>query len=210
MEWLADHWLDLLGWGGSTLLVFSILQPRLFRLRVLNLLACLILTAFNAVLGIWPMVAMNVALALINLWFIVAMWRERHDEATFRVLHVGAEDVYLWHVLSVHGEDIRRHNPRLDLAAWRAGDGDAYLVQRGDETVGVVLVLPDGRTARVVLDWVTPRYRDFSPGEFVWREHQLLRDRGFSTVVTPPGMVGAYYDRLGFRPDGESWVLDLA
>jgi hypothetical protein len=27
--------------------------------------------------------------------------------------------------------------------------------------------------------------------------------------VTPPRMVGAYYDRLGFRREGESFVLDL-
>ena len=26
MTWLADHWLDLLGWGGSVLLVYSLLQ----------------------------------------------------------------------------------------------------------------------------------------------------------------------------------------
>ena len=48
----------------------------------------------------------------------------------------------------------------------------------------------------VLLDYVTPRYRDFSPGEFVWRRSGLLRERGIQRVVTPPGMVGAYYDRL--------------
>ena len=34
--------------------------------------------------------------------------------------------------------------------------------------------------------------------------------RGIRRVVTPPSMVNAYYDRLGFRRDGESWVLDVA
>lgn len=214
MEWLSNHWLDLLGWGGSVLLVFSLLQPRLFRLRLLNLMACVILTVFNAVLGIWPMVAMNLALSAINLWYLVQMLHERHDRAAFTVLHVRPDDVYLAHMVSVHGTDIRRFNPRFEWTNWResalAGAGRAWLVLHGDETVGVVLVTPDGETARVVLDWVTPRYRDFSPGEFVWREHGLLRGHGFQRVVTPPGMVGAYYDRLGFRRDGDSWVLDLA
>lgn len=210
MGWLQQHWLDLLGWGGSALLVFSILQPRVFRLRVLNLLACLILTVFNAMLGIWPMVVMNVVLSLINLWFIVSLLRDRHDDRAYTALRVRPDDAYLWHVLSVHGADIERFNPGLDLEAWQRTDGEAWLVQRGDETVGVVLVTPDGDTARVVLDWVTPRYRDFSPGEFVWREHQLLRDSGFRRVVTPPGMVDAYYGRLGFRRSGDTWVLDLA
>ncbi len=53
-----------------------------------------------------------------------------------------------------------------------------------------------------LLDYVTLRYRDFSPGEFVWRRSGLLMRKGLSRVVTPPNMIGAYYDRLGFRPDG--------
>ena len=60
-----------------------------------------------------------------------------------------------------------------------------------------------------MLDYVTPRYRDFSPGEFVWRRSGLLREHGFRRVVTPPNMVGAYYERLGFRPEGASYVLEL-
>ena len=36
MTWLADHWLDVLGWGGSALLVYSLLQASVLRLRILN------------------------------------------------------------------------------------------------------------------------------------------------------------------------------
>ena len=68
--------------------------------------------------------------------------------------------------------------------------------------------LGDG-TARVVLDYVTRRYRDFSPGEFVWRRSRLLKESGFNRVVTPPGMVAPYYDRLDFRRDGDSFTLEL-
>ena len=74
----------------------------------------------------------------------------------------------------------------------------------------MVLLRKDGETAVVQLDYVTPRFRDFSPGEFVWRRSGLLSAHGIRRVVTPPGMVGAYYDRLGFRREGESYVLDVA
>lgn len=207
MTWLADHWLDLLGWGGSGLLVYSLLQASVLRLRVLNAVACVILIVFNALLAVWPMVAMNVVLVAINLWFIVQMLRERHDETAFQVLEVGPGDEYLRHVLRVHGEDILRFNP--DFVHDPGEAQDAFLVQKGDETVGVVLLREDGETAHVLLDYVTPRYRDFSPGEFVWRRSNLLADHGIRRVVTPPAMVGAYYDRLGFQRDGESWVLDV-
>ena len=63
-------WVQALGWAGSALLVFSLLQARVLRFRVLNLIACVILIAFNASLQIWPMVAMNVVLAGINVWSV--------------------------------------------------------------------------------------------------------------------------------------------
>jgi hypothetical protein len=153
------------------------------------------------------MVGMNTVLVAINAWFIVTLLRERHDESVFEVLEVGPADEYLRHTLRVHGGDILRFNP--GFVHDPAETDHAFLVQKGDETVGVVLLREDGGTADVLLDYVTPRYRDFSPGEFVWRRSGLLAGRGIRRVVTPPGMVGAYYDRLGFRREGESYVLDV-
>ncbi len=208
MNWFADHWLDALGWGGSALLVYSLLQASVLRLRLLNAIACVILIVFNWALSVWPMVGMNAVLVLINAFFIVTMLRERHDESAFEVLEVNPDDHYLLHMLRVHGDDIAKFNP--SFVHDPAGTDDAFLVQKGDETVGVVLLREDAETADVLLDYVTARYRDFSPGEFVWRRSGLLSGRGIRRVVTPPGMVGAYYDRLGFRREGTSYVLDVA
>lgn len=204
-------WLDALGWGGSALLVYSLMQARVLRFRVLNLLASLVLVAFNAVLGVWPMVAVNVVLAGINVWFLRTLLHDRHDEAAYQVLEVGIDDAYLRHVLSVHGADIRRFFPGFHGVAEAAGRS-AFLVQRGDETVGVVVVRDAGDgLAQVELDWVTPRFRDFTPGEFVYRHSGLFRQRGFRTVLTAPGMVKPYYGRLGFRhdPATDRYRLDL-
>lgn len=199
-------WIDVLGWGGSVLLVYSLLQARVLRFRTLNLVATLVLLAFNAVIGVWPMVGMNAVLAVINVWFIVKLLGEAHDQDVFEVLPVGSGDAYLAHLLRQHADDIARFQPD-----WSGvGEHDhAFVVQRGDETVGVVVVRADGDVARVRLDYVTPRYRDFTPGEFVWRRSDALRDLGFRHVMTAPNMVGAYYAHVGFRPNGREFVLDL-
>ena len=202
-------WLDVLGWAGSALLIYSLMQARVLRFRLLNLVACIILVIFNALLGIWPMVAMNVVLSGINVWFIRTLAAERHSDVAFTVLEVDPLDEYLRHTLRVHTEDIERfqHGFVWDGAA---PGRTAYLVQRADETVGVVLVRDAGDgVAQVELDYVTPRFRDFSPGEFVYRRSGLFRDRGFRKVVTPAGMVAPYYDQLGMRCEGESYVLDV-
>ncbi|HSJ22054.1 MAG TPA: hypothetical protein VK964_15905 [Nocardioidaceae bacterium] len=202
-------WLDALGWAGSALLVFSLAQARVLRFRVLNLVACVILVVFNWLLGIWPMVAMNVVLSAINIWFIRKLLTDRHDDRVYEVLEVGPTDEYLRHVLRVHSDDILKHQP--DLVWDGAAEGrSAYLVQRGDETVGVVLVRDEGDgTAQIELDYVTPRFRDFTPGEFVWRRSGLLQEDGFKRVVSPPDMLAPYYAEVGFKQEGDVYVLDL-
>ncbi len=202
-------WLDALGWAGSALLVFSLAQARVLRFRVLNLLACVVLVVFNWLLGIWPMVAMNLVLCGINLWFIRKLVTSRHDADVYEVLEVGPNDEYLRHVLRVHGADILKHQPDL---VWDGADEgrSAYLVQRGDETVGVVLIRDTGDgTAQIELDYVTPRFRDFSPGEFVWRRSGLLKEDGYNRVVSPRHMVAPYYDKVGFHREDDVFVLDL-
>jgi len=205
MTWLGDHWVDLLGWCGSTLLIVSLVQTRVLRLRLLNLCASSILIVFNSLVHVWPMVAMNIATATINVYFIRRLLTQRQ---TFHVLEVQPRDAYFQHFLTVHVKDLRRFFPAFEGTE---ADDLAFQVQTGDETVGCVLIRPEGDLARVLLDYVTPRYRDFSPGEFVWRSNPVLKQRGFSRVVTPPDMVAPYYERLdlGFRPEGRSFVLDL-
>ena len=200
-------WTDALGWFGSALLVFSLLQARILRLRVLNTVACVILVVFNALLDVWPMVAMNVVLAVINLWFIARMLRERGDERAYAVLPVAEDDAYLRHFLDVHRADITKFFPSFSGAG---PGGSTYLVQHGDETAGVIAVRDAGAgTAQVELDYVTPRFRDFAPGEFVFRRSGLFTDAGFQRVTTAPGMVAPYYDRLGFTRSGDTWTMEL-
>jgi hypothetical protein len=203
-----------LGWAGSALLVFSLLQARVLRFRLLNLVASCTLTVFNAMLVVWPMVAMNLVIAGINVWFIVRLVRERGDEKVYEVVPVGPDEAYLQHFLRVQGADIARYFPHFDASPAAGGlgqDRTAYLVERGNETVGVVVVRDAGQgVAQVELDYVTPRFRDFSPGEFVYRSSGMFRGKGIRQIRTAPGMVNPYYARLGFREEGDHWVADLA
>jgi hypothetical protein len=191
---------------GSAILVWSLLQSRILRLRLLNLLGSLLLLGYNLAIGVWPMVGLNAVLAVINVVHIRRLVATRHDERAYTVIEVLPDDAYLAHLLRVHDTDIRRFNPGLDTGTAT----HALLVLKGDETVGFVLVHDDGAgVARVVLDYVTERFRDFSPGEFVYRHSRWFTDRGFRTIVSPPGMVRPYYGTLGFRPEGEVFVLNL-
>jgi len=207
VTWIEDHWLDVLGWGGSALLVMSLLQSRVLRFRALNLVACLILLVFNGLIEVWPMVGMNAVLAAINIWFLVALSRERHDEEVFDVVEVNVHDEYFRHILKTHELDIRTFQPDFGT---RPDEGQvAFVIVKRDEMVGMVLLRREGDVARVELDYVTPKYRDFSVGEFVWRRSGVLKEKGFRHVMTSPHMVSPYYEHVGFRRHGDEFVLEL-
>jgi hypothetical protein len=202
--------LDVIGWAGSALLVWSLLQTRLLRLRALNLLGCLVLIGFNAAVGVWPMVGLNVVLAVINVWYLWRMLATRHDDKAYQVVEVRTGDGMLTHVLRTHHDDIVRFNPGFTLDDLGSRDVAAFLVLIADEVAGVVVFHAAGEgVAQVELDYVTERYRDFTPGEFVFRRSGVFARHGFTALVTPPGMVAPYYERVGFRRDGDRYRLDL-
>jgi hypothetical protein len=213
---------DVLGWAGSALLVYSLLQTRVLRFRVLNLAASLALVVFNALVDVWPMVAMNAVIAVINVWHIARLTRTRHDDRHYQVVPIGPDEAYLQFVLERHRADIERFNPGVLAGAVPGGAGDpddpdaarlAFLVLADGETVGVVLA---HRTAvpgeaQVDLDYVLPRFRDFTPGEFVYRPDGPFVRSGVRRVVAPPRMRDAdrYLRGVGFRAQDGDLVLDL-
>ena len=193
------------------MLVWSLLQTRLLRLRLLNLLGCLVLIGFNGAVGVWPMVGLNIVLAVINIWYLGRMLATRHDDKAYQVVEVRTDDEVLAHILRRHHDDIARFNPHFTVQDLSHRDAAAFLVMNEDEVVGVVVFHVAGNgVAQVELDYVTERYRDFTPGEFVFRRSRYFIDRGCHTVITPPGMRAPYYGRLGFRRSGDSYVLELA
>jgi len=195
--------LEVIGWAGSILIIVSLTQARVLRFRVLNLVGALLATGYNAVIGVWPFAAMNAVISVIDLYWLWRLTRERHDDDVYAVVEVSSDDAYLRHILRVHSDDITQFQPAFELEAPSASESEraSFLVVRGDETVGVVVVrgVGDG-VGRVELDWVTPRFRDFTPGEFVYRRSGVFASHGFRSLVVEPGPKSTeYLERVGFR-----------
>lgn len=64
---------EAVGWTGSILLVVSLLQAGMMRLRILNLVAAVLLVGYNTFVRTWPMAAMNAAVAVIDVYYVVQL-----------------------------------------------------------------------------------------------------------------------------------------
>ena len=97
------------------------------------------------------------------------------------MLRVGTDDDYL----RPRARRAPRRHPQLPAGLHRAATPTDRRVHRDQGR-------RDGRRgraspatatiARIRLDYVTPKYRDFTPGEFVWRRSGLLNGLGFRQV----------------------------
>jgi hypothetical protein len=203
---------QMLGWVGSALLVYSVLQTRILRLRLFNGVASALLVVFNAVIAVWPMVALNVTLTAINVFYIVRLARGWHDPQTFAVVEISPSEAYLKHLLHQFDADIQHFNPGFsDDDAARAEFG--FLILSGAETVGLVLARTAGDgAAQVALDYVVPKYQGFTLGEFVYRPGGPMAARGYRKVIAPPKMqnAGDYLTDVGFRRERDAMVRDIA
>jgi len=207
---LQPEWqiaLEAIGWIGSAIVVWSMMQQRILRLRLYNLIGCLIQVLYNGVLGVWPVVALNVVLALVQVVNLTRLLRGRDDPASYAVAAVQAQGPLLGQLLERHREDIARFQPGF---TGPSQDADAYVVLSGDELVGAVVVHDAGEgLAQIELDYVTKKYRDLSPGRFVFRRSGVLAERGYRAVASAPDVVEPYYEQVGFRREGDRYVLDL-
>ncbi|MFW7414889.1 hypothetical protein [Demequina sp. SO4-18] len=209
--------LEVIGWTGSLLIVWSLMQARVLKFRWMNLAGAFIATVYNAVIGIWPFAFMNLAITVIDIYWLRRLYRESHDEAIYQVLAVDADNAFLHRVLEEHAQDVQEHAPNFaidgDTGTDAGGTRHTFLVVRGDEAVGVVVVrdLGDG-VGLVELDWVKERFRDFTPGEFVYRKSQVLSDAGFQHLeVVPHDATDLdYLRRVGFHQNGSRWVREVA
>ena len=204
--------LEVIGWAGSVLVIVSLAQARVLRFRVLNLAGAVLAVLYNTVLAIWPFAAMNLVIAVIDVYWLRRLLSERHDPAAYSVVEVAADDAYLAHVIRVHLDDIRAFQPAYDAPT---GDDHrwAFLVQRDAETVGAVVVRDAGKGDAVVeLDYVTPRFRDFTPGEFVYDRSGVFARHGVHRLVADAGLAvqSAYLRRVGFREEAGRWVRGVA
>lgn len=208
---------EAVGWLGSLVLVVSLTQTRVMRFRVLNLTGCVVLVVYNAIIGVWPMVAMNVVLAAINTWVMIRLVRGRHDDRTYEAVPMSVDEPFLVRLLERHAADIASFNPGLTAGGVRelvARAEHAFVVTTGDELVGVVLSRGGERPdeQQVLLDHVLPPYRDFTPGEFVYRPDGPFARLGTRRVVAPARSSASerYLRAVGFRPEGDRDVLELS
>ena len=85
--------IDVVGYLASALIVLSITQKSILRLRVLGLVGALTFLVYSITIGAYPIAVVNAIAAGVHAWYLRKLVRRKKE--VFRILHVDPHSKYL-------------------------------------------------------------------------------------------------------------------
>lgn len=190
---------ELIGYLASALVAVSLLTSNVLRLRVLNLAGAAVFVAYAALTRAWPVLAVNLFVALIDLWHIVKL-KSRTD--VFKLMPVGNADPLLANFLAYHARGIWQFFPDFDMTALK--EPRCVFILRNLLPVGLFIYTEEKPELRVHLDYVAEDYRDLKSARFLFNRPQNPETfAGFThfTASASSPKHASYLRRLGFAED---------
>jgi hypothetical protein len=191
--------IEIVGYVASALVVASIVQKSILRLRLIGLISAVIFFGYAVAIEAYPIAIVNLIVAGIHLWFLRKLIASKAE--VFRVLRVLPESRYLIEFLDFYADEIQgRFQP--DFVYEPSSDQVAAFILRDMVPAGLLIghVEADG-SFHVKLDFVIPQYRDFKIGSFVYStDSALIAGIAPTLVWTDAANVehAKYLKRIGF------------
>ena len=177
----SNFWIEVVGYTASGLIVLSITQKSILRLRLLGLAGGLVFLGYSLTIGAYPIAAVNVIASSVHIWYLRKLLR-RTDEV-FRVLHVAPDSTYLLHFLDFYRHEIQgRFQPEFTYTP--SDDLVTAFILRDMVPAGLLIgrAHPD-HSFEIQLDFAIPDYRDFKIGTYVYGpDSKLFHDLALSSV----------------------------
>jgi len=205
--------LELLGYAASVLTAVSLMMGNIWKLRWFNLAGSGLLAFYAVLVHAWPVAAVNVFIVGVDAYYI---WELRSRRDLFGLMEVSAQDTtFLKGFLTMYGDDIQKFFPGFALE--KSADPQCVFIMRNLTPVGLFIYEDEGRgTARILLDYATPPYRDLANARFLYNKGcAAFLKAGFREFVlrSPSPRHAEYMRRVGFAQsavDDSAWVKTLA
>ena len=188
-------WLDWFGYAASVVILISLTMSSIIRLRWFNLAGAIMFAAFGFLIGSIPTGALNLGIAVIDIFYLARLYRARDEIA---VVQADVGSTYFEHIWSTNLADINRFFGEVRMEP----EMSAFYLLRNNITAGILLGRMSGESRfEIVVEYATPAYRDFKMGDHLFvRGH--LRDAvpGVASVTASGGSPEhtAYLKKLGF------------
>jgi len=165
---MTSTWFDLpliewIGYLASLIVLISLSLSSIVKLRVYNLIGAAIFSFYGFYISAYPVGIMNLVICLFNVYYLRTLLFKKE---LFDGVWVNGTDDFLRLFLNYHQNDITRFFPEFKTE----GIEDCYVLMamRDMNVAGVFIASqPQNGSSDVLLDYVTPQYRDYKTGQFL-------------------------------------------
>ena len=171
-------WVEWFGYLASLVVLVSLTMTSIIKLRVINFVGCLLFAAFAYFIDSLPTMLMNLGIAGINVYFL---WQIYSTKEQFKLIVASANSEYFEHFISTNQSEIERQTSVDELKEANT----VFYMLRNNSIAGVLVGNNSEQgVLSVLLDYVTPKYRDFKLANYYYESHpDVLKHRGVNTLM---------------------------
>ena len=189
-------WVEWFGYLASLVVLVSLTMTSIIKLRVINFIGCLLFATFAYLIDSYPTMLMNLGIAGINVYFL---WKINSTEDQFKLIAASVDSEYFEHIISTNQDEIEQ---QASVDALKQANTVFYML-RNNSVAGVLVGNNNEQgVLSVLLDYVTPEYRDFKLANYYYESHpDVLKHRGINTLMAKPMTQEhkAYLLKVGFK-----------
>lgn len=172
-EQLSIDWVEWFGYSASFVVLISLTMSSIIKLRIINLIGCLLFSGFAYFIESWPTLIMNLGIALINLYFIYRIYATKEQ---FTLVSSSLDSEYLKHFIINNETDITKQVSTIQL--YQANR--VFYMLRDNSIAGLLVgTLSDNGCFNIYLDYVLPKFQDYKLGLYYFKTNtHFLKERG--------------------------------
>jgi hypothetical protein len=202
IEFLSIPLIEWIGYIASTLVLISLSLSSIFRLRMLNLLGAAVFSFYGFFIGSLPVGIMNLIIVFTNLYYLQKLYAQKDK---FEIIESESSQEYIQKFLSHFEKDINKYFP--SFKQHRNDKRIVLMVLRNMNLAGLFIAEENGERLIVELDYVTPQYRDYKNGAFIF-EHfkKVVQVKEYKVIVTKSDVPQQikYLIKMGFKQDSST------
>ncbi len=172
--------LQYIGYVASGIIAISMMMSSIVKFRWINLIGATTFATYGFLLGAIPVGLLNTFIVAVDVFFLFRIYSKKE---LFQTLEIRANNNYLLAILDFYKKDIEtffpgfNYKPELNTVS--------FLILRNMKVAGVFLAhKEDDGKLKVGLDFVTPEYRDYKTGKYIYLNLvSYFKGLGFNTLI---------------------------
>lgn len=188
--------IEWIGYIASALVLISLSLSSIFRLRIFNLIGAAVFSVYGFFIGSLPVGIMNLIIVFTNLYYLQKLYLQKDK---FEVIETDSNQEYVKKFLIYYRKDIQKYFP--DFMLNTTNNQVILMVMRNMNLAGLFIAQKTDDRLEIELDYVTPQYRDYKNGAFIFAHfRKALKEKKYTTIVAKsevPQQI-KYLKKMGF------------